>query len=337
MKNTKLTDTNYLYLSSAVACFEMSLIEGDKLEKMIDAKGFDESFAIAADAFSSHIEQKYGAENYENMLSAEILYAYEETEKLLLSAGGETGVLKPLKYAYDCQNLKSCIKCEALKISPNGMLFSCGNIPSEEVVTAVNSRNFSVFSPNICIAAPSAIEEFAASGDPQKIDIILDKAAFADMKEQSEKIGLAYLSQLCAAKADICNIMTFVRCIRSGSGRKLFEEMFLPGGTAALELEFFTSIFGDGEERLFSMLSNSLAYDKLTDSANKSLGEIEKLCDEIYLQTALGARTISFGAEKAVMYIIEKENEIRNIRIVLAGKKSGLSPENLRERIRYPR
>ena len=32
--------------------------------------------------------------------------------------------------------------------------------------------------------------------------------------------------------------------------------------------------------------------------------------------------------------MIEKENEIRNVRIVLAGKKSGLSSEKLRERIR---
>ena len=41
-----------------------------------------------------------------------------------------------------------------------------------------------------------------------------------------------------------------------------------------------------------------------------------------------------FGAEIAIGYIVALEYEVKNIRIILAGKDAGLSPEVIRERLR---
>ena len=332
MKNKKLTDTNYLFLSATVACLENTLIQGELLDKMIEARSFEESFGIAAETFSERGEIKYGADGYEKVLSDELFRAYSEIEKLLVSAGGETRLLRPMRYLYDCQNIKSCIKCEALGISPEEMFISCGNIPSPIVLEMVNKRDFSELPFNMRTAAEKAIEEFSVSGDPQKIDLILDRGAFLDMSETADEIGLEYLSMLCRTKIDLCNIMSFVRCMLSGIGLRFFREAFIPGGT--LEEEFFVQRFGEGTDKLFSAMASSGLYGAFYEKAGKTPGSAEKLCDEIYLKAAFSGKFVSFGPEKAIMYMIEKENEIRNVRIVLAGKKSGLSSEKLRERIR---
>lgn len=43
---------------------------------------------------------------------------------------------------------------------------------------------------------------------------------------------------------------------------------------------------------------------------------------------------VPFGAELLVLYIVRKEFEVKNVRIVLAGKSCGLSSEKIKERLR---
>ena len=77
-------------------------------------------------------------------------------------------------------------------------------------------------------------------------------------------------------------------------------------------------------------------YYKLADliEADVSLGEIERKVDGIYFGIAKEAKWIPFGAEIAIGYIFALEYEIKNLRLVLAGKEAGLSPETIKERLR---
>ena len=45
-------------------------------------------------------------------------------------------------------------------------------------------------------------------------------------------------------------------------------------------------------------------------------------------------RYVSFGIEPLVAYLIARENEVKLVRIVLTGKKIGLPPEEIKERLR---
>ena len=67
---------------------------------------------------------------------------------------------------------------------------------------------------------------------------------------------------------------------------------------------------------------------------NASLGDIEKKADNIYLDMAKKAKSVPFGAEVAIGYIFALEYEIKNIRIILAGKEAGLPSDVIRERLR---
>ncbi len=330
MKNTKLTDTNYLFLSTTVACLENSLISGEKLDKLVDAKDFDDCLRLVTDVYSGRGEINFSADEYEKMLSSELARAYDEIDSLLESSGGERELLSPLRTVYDCHNLKSCIKCEALNIPADGMLVSCGCFTPQKIADMVRNRDFSELPEVLAQAVIYAIEEFSATGDPQKVDVIIDKGTFSHMRVLCEKIGLPYLSALCAVKSDMCNIMTFVRAARAGIGKDLFSEMLQEGGNIPADL--FLGSFGGKVEAFFSQLG--AYYDGFDEKDTESLSLLERKCDRIYLSKAESIWMTAFGPEKPVMYMIRKENEIRNVRIVLSGKKAGLSAQTIRERLR---
>ena len=330
MKNTKLTDTNYLFLSTTVACLENSLIRGETLAKLVDAKDFDDSLRLVTDIYSQRGEIGAFSDDYEKMLSAELARAYAEIDSLLESSGGERELLSPLRTVYDCHNLKSCIKCEALGLHADGMLVSCGNFAPADICEMVRNRDFSVLPEALAQAVVCAIEEFSATGDPQKVDIIIDKGAFLQMRAICEKIGLPYLSSLCGIKADMCNVMTFVRAVRAGIGKDLLSEMLQEGGR--IPLSYFLESFDGKTEKL--CLGLGAYYDGFEENDAASLSALEKKCDGVYLSYSESIWMSAFGPEKPVMYMIQKENEIRNVRIVLSGKKAGLSAETIRERLR---
>ena len=61
---------------------------------------------------------------------------------------------------------------------------------------------------------------------------------------------------------------------------------------------------------------------------------IEKEADNFWLQKAKAAKYVPFGAPVLVGYMIALEYEVKNIRIILAGKDAGLSAETIKERLR---
>jgi len=65
-----------------------------------------------------------------------------------------------------------------------------------------------------------------------------------------------------------------------------------------------------------------------------SLTKLEKLSDNYIMNYVKKSRFVTFGVEPLIGYLVAKESEIRNVRIVMVGKINGISPEIIRERLR---
>lgn len=205
-----------------------------------------------------------------------------------------------------------------------------GTVPVDKVVNLVNARDFSLFPKELAKAAPEAIEKLAASSDPGQFDTDLDRAAFKDMANDATQSGCEYLIDLIKTKIDCVNISSALRCIKQSLGRAFIHKLYIDGGT--LDEDFFVSAYDETPSKLLSALSYT-AYSALNDAVLSGAGT-EKLCDEIYLNKAQAVRMVPFGAELLVLYIVRKEFEVKNVRIVLAGKSCGLSSEKIKERLR---
>ena len=52
------------------------------------------------------------------------------------------------------------------------------------------------------------------------------------------------------------------------------------------------------------------------------------------MQTMQPQKYQSFSVGPLVAYVLARENEIKTVRIILSGKRSGLSDDSIRERVR---
>ena len=65
-----------------------------------------------------------------------------------------------------------------------------------------------------------------------------------------------------------------------------------------------------------------------------SLSAFERCCDDFFMEKVKGAKFVSFGAEVAIGFLLAHEYEIKNLRIIFAGKDAELGSDTIRKRLR---
>ena len=331
----KYNDTNFLYSSARVRALENSVISNERLERMIEAKSSSDIIASLPEyGFDIAYDGKDGDKRVlvEQTLLSVLKNAYNDISNMC----GEIPVADFLRYPYDCNNIKAIIKCESRGVNPSGMLFDIGAVPTDKLTESLRDKNYSALPKNMAKALPLAEETFASSANPQQVDLILDKACFCDMLDFARSTGVDYIVELVRTKIDLLNIITCIRISRMNlyfAAEPLMKETFLEGGS--LTLEFFISGLQYGIKKLSEELEYTPYADltKYTDDASPFF-KLEVAADNLWLERAKQARTVTFGAPVLVGYLAALEYEVKNLRIIIAGKDAGLPAQTIKERLR---
>lgn len=323
--------TEYMYSSARIRFLETKIATGEQINRLADAQSVEAVVGSLGDFGFEPIYDGSGKLCREDMLLGVMKVGFSELGGMECGAAVEF-----LKLQYDANNIKALIKCEGAGISADDMLLELGAISTEALKKAFLEKNYACFPENMKKAIPLAEEAFAATANPQKVDFMIDAAAFADMLASAEKSEIPLAQKLVKCKIDTLNIMMAVRLIRMklGSvGSAIFDEVFIHGGS--LDKANLADAVESGEDRLCEAIAYG-AYSSLGEliSGGATLGELEKAVDNMLIGIAKEARYVPFGAEIAIGYIFGLEYEVKNIRIILAGKEAGLSSEVIRERMR---
>ena len=338
----KLQATEYMYASARLRAMENRLIGRERMELLIEARSSDEVMDRLAEYGISPAESEAegpagGAEEgaaREGMLLALLKNAYAEVE----AAVPDPAAFRYFRYPYECNNLKAAIKCAVRGIPAGDMLFDFGTVPAEEVETLLREGKYAAFPKAMAAAVPVAKDAFDKTGDPRRIDMVLDRACFADMLREATEAGDEVLLGWLRAKIDLLNLLMCLRISRMGMGavgRGFLEESLLPGGT--LTEAFLLDAYDGGETYLFERISHT-PYNRLAavECAPdlRPLSAVEKAADDTYVELVRKDARTPFGAAVAGGYLVGCETAVKNIRILLAAKDAGLSSDTIRERIR---
>lgn len=175
-------------------------------------------------------------------------------------------------------------------------------------------------------AVNRAAEVFGKGRDPQEIDIILDKACYSRMLNAAEKTENLFLINYVRLLIDILNVITFVRLRQMKKPWTFFSKVFLPGGQMA------ESLFVGGYEENYHKLAERFrpyGFAEIIEKGGEKVREtgmyslLEKLCDNKRIEYIKDAKYISFGIEPAAAYLIAKDSEIKNLRMIFTGKIAG--------------
>ena len=324
MKKVRIDETEYAYVCAKIRAMENRLPTMARLERLIDASGAEVGFLLK----ELGLDVSCGIDE-----ALDLKLSSELTE--LLECVPSESVVKLFLYQYDCNNLKTLIKSKRRGVSHVGMLFPCGSVSEESAVSAFESGDFSAYPQSLSAAASEAASAFASTGNPQTVDVLLDRACYLDMLEAAKPHGRVY--EWIKMKVDAINSLICLRLIRMGgvAAEELLDDMLLYGGD--IPLESFKRSLKLGERELAAALKGSALApvgEELERNERISLGEAEKSFDDLYMSVVKRAKFLPFGAEIVAAYMIALEYAFKNLRIILAGKEASLDGEVIRGMLR---
>lgn len=328
----KIHDVDYLYATARLRALEKNMLTGRDLEKMVDASTLEESYKIANDI---SLHSRLEAAEYEQAIGDMLSGAYG----LVAELTGESEVLSVFRYKYDGHNLKVIIKSQSLGSDPLRSMSPLGTVPKEELLRAFRERRLDMLPERLANAAFEASEALAKSGNPQTVDIMIDRAVLECMLAKAEEIGFPFLTGLVQSQIDIENIRTAVRLKRMKQELPALQRLFLDGGTldAARLYEAFEAEGFDAMRDMLYITRYYTHFAPLFDTLSgrgSSLTAFEKGAENYIISLLKGAKLVAFGLEPVISYLLGKENEAKDIRIVLASKEAGVESKNISERLR---
>ena len=324
---------NYLFGSARVRVLENGLIGREKLERLLSAPSMERCADLLAEfGVAVQRDEQSGSFLREETLLGRLRAAYDEVGKTT----GNAAFTRVFRRQYDCNNIKAAIKCFKRGVDPAQMLFDFGIIDTASVLSAVEKHDFSLLGEPFGPAANEATEAFAKTGNPQWVDLILDRACFAAMLADAQASGSAFVAELVRLRIDLTNLLTCVRLIRmknGEAGKMMLRDALIEGGT--VEPSGFLDAYDKGEDTFWKEIgrTNMEALSREVNDAS-SLTAVECASDNCWMESVRRAKMIPYGIEPLAAYLAATEYEVRNLRIVLAGIEAGLPPKTIAERIR---
>ena len=322
----------YLFASARIRALENGLIGQERLERLLSAGDFARAMELLEDFGVTPAKDENNRFSREETLLNRLRAAYREIGAITESATFSD----LLRYPYDCNNIKAAIKCAKRGVEPDGMLFDFGTIPVETVRAAQRTHTYEKLPEPFADAAKEAQEAFSAGGNPQTVDLILDRACFTATRNAAKQIGNTFVTSYVEQKTDFTNLLICIRLLRMKSGepgKLLLGNALLEGGILSDQL--LTEWYEKGEAHLWERLFYT-PYEKFAAEAGStaSLTIVERAADNALMEFVRTAKMIPYGIEPIFGYLVAVEYEVRNLRILLSGIEAGLDRALIRERIR---
>jgi V/A-type H+-transporting ATPase subunit C len=328
------TETEYTYAVGRIRELERGLLDRVLLEKMIEASDLTASLNILNESeLSTYNFDIYNPDNIEYSLNKELLNTY----KVIKEISPHPFLYYIFALNYDFHNLKVLIKSKYLKKIFPKSLSEIGTINIKNLIMAIDEEKFTEIPVSLESAVRKTIFEFDKLHDPEIIDLVLDREKHIIISNILKNIEAPFLKEFIKINIDFNNIITAIR-VKVRQEDIIFLKKVLIDNNG-LGLIKFIDMF-DSPLSSWDTIFAKTDYEKAVEMGLKayqrsnSLMEIERLRDNYILDFVKIGKFITFGIEPLIGFIIAKENDIKNIRIILSGKLNELPPAKIKERMR---
>jgi len=336
---------NFIAASTSTRIYEDDLLRDRDLERLNDYGSLREVInGLNDSSYASFIAELDRDEDYEEILNKELVRVYEKISEVT----PDKNISQYLLEKYNFHNLKLVVK-EIIQEEDYSKIYS----PMANIDTAYIKRELIKLGDdelildeigekderNIYLAyAKEAIDSYKESENPAMIDISLDKSYYERLLDLAKKTGLDSLITYTKESIDLVNIKTILRIRGQKLDLEYLRKCLIEGGNLDKDdlLEMASMDISGILVRTSSLAINSylakcLDRDK-TDTEN--LLDLEKAIDDHFMDFAKEAKSMTYGPEVLLGFLIAKEQEIKNLRIIFISKLNSLPKDFTRERLR---
>ncbi len=319
----------YLSLSAMLRAREPRLLNAERAARMLEAATFEEAAKLLTDCGYPDLSEADGGE-IEQVLTQRRIQVLDELQNLC----PERAIVDFFRIKYDTHNAKVLLKSEAMELDAGALYSRAGRVAPEKLQEAWREERLSELPKRLSEALVEARNTLAHTSNPQLADFVLDRAMFEEMLDTAQAADCPFLTGYARLLIDSCNLKSLVRTARMHKDTDFLREVLLPGGSVDAD-RLLSAGEGEGFAALF-------AHTPLEQAANLGaeametggLTAFERACDNGANAYLRSAKLVSYGPEAVAAYLAAVEGEITAVRMILTGRRSGVEPETIRERLR---
>jgi V/A-type H+-transporting ATPase subunit C len=340
-----------------------SLLRQADLAQVIDAKDLESALYVLRDTgYGRNLSELDNPEEFDQALEASLRRDYEFLE----SISPEPLILGLYRAKYDFHNLKVFAKSKYLDIPRNaGAMSLAGNFDPDVMEEIVDewSQPVQLREDGEIIRPPKSRENLWGEVDELKeaflncrtirdqvqsmkpslgvlallTDAALDRAYYAWSLKVLKKWGYEELIEIRKLEIDLINLRMAVRGKRQHIPSSICRFIMLTGGN--LDHDDLVRSYDISFDEV-AKLHRKTPWESLAREAvgllerKESLTDWERKCDDALMEAIRKMKYAPLGPMSVVGYILGKETEVRNLRVILSGKQSEIPALEIRERLR---
>lgn len=326
-----MKQSTYHELNPLVRLKELELLTPELIARMLKTEDLSEVETL----FRGTIYGDYLSDSFSESFEEALGRAQEDLLSELVKIVPDPNVIWIYTMRYTFHNLKALIKAELLNQNFDELFIYDGFYSLDQIKTAIRTGQASGLPDFLLESIKEVREHFEESNSLQGIDIILDRKYLYCQRKVADKIDEPELSKEVISFIDFTNILMIARGIKQKRSRN-FMSTALSSHGSILKKELLDCVEGDLEQ--FTNYLRSTSYGEVIEPIIKEntidLSQLERLCDDYLTGFYETAQTHAFGPLPVLALLNAKSIEAKNLRLIITGKRIGLTEEQIRERMR---
>lgn len=317
--------TSTLYAVARLRMLRRRFLSPAQTQRLIGAQDY-------ADALKILSESGYLSGDSRDWEAASVRRAQEAGE-LIRKLSPDSDTSDALLLRADAHNLKVFFKARILGIEPEGIMPS-GTLDPQLLRHAVAEHRYTKLPEPFMRAMERLEKQVVSSVDPMAIDVLIDQALFQMMAQKLRRSSSPAARAWLRRRADGINLVSFIR-LRHMNATLPYREVLVSGGTIAAE----ALLKAAGDEAHMLRLYEQAYGKRIARLAGEALQDVRQTARlERALDAALQAgfqasRHDIDGMDSVIAYLADLEREGAALRLIMAGKRAGLSAETIEERL----
>ena len=317
-----MRDTDYAYCVARIRANERYLLKQKDISELIECKDYDSAMRYLADK-----KWLFDKTDMQQAIKAQS----EKLWELLSESVPYKKDLDVLCAVNDFFNIKAAVKCHFSDRDPAEYYTYPTTLDLAALSENIASHKFAAIGGNMGKCAEESYKMAVLTENGQNADVIIDRACIDSMKSFAREKNQSITGEICAFLCDAANIKIAFRCAETEKKRDFTETAI--GECSQIRRKDLIEATLKGKDAICEYLAKTPCREPMEVYLN-SAAEYEKWCDDKVISIAKKAVFTSFGFDPVCAYYYAKLSEIKSVRIVLTGLKSGADKKAIKERVR---
>lgn len=309
-----MADNKYIYAVARIRALELGLLNDQFIEQLIAAPDVESAKRLLSE------------KGWDEDLSIE----EEKIWKTMRELGVDMSIFDVITLPRLYHNLKAAIKAVVIPGDYGDTFFDDVEIGKDKMISIVREKTWKELPEHMRKVAQEAYESFTSNQDGQLCDILVDKACLDAIREAAAKQKEQIISDYAETAISIADIKIASRCARTRKSLDFIKKALAK--CDLLDADNLAKAAAGGMDSVVEYLRriNPEAAERLA----KSPSAFESWCDNETIKILRPQKANPFTVGPLFGYAIGRKNEIKTVRIVMAGKENGFSADAIRKRVR---